>query len=101
MLPRIKEEYKNYRTPPEEDQIEKALTKPRKEKKSIDGVVVEGLDSCLVKFAKCCNPLPGDDIIGFITRGYGVSIHKKDCVNVINSPTDQDDRWINTEWAKT
>ncbi|MEG2038468.1 MAG: bifunctional (p)ppGpp synthetase/guanosine-3',5'-bis(diphosphate) 3'-pyrophosphohydrolase [Oscillospiraceae bacterium] len=101
MLPRIKEEYKNYRTPPEDDPIEKALTKPKKEKSSIDGVVVEGLDSCLVKFAKCCNPLPGDDIIGFITRGYGVSIHKKDCVNVINSPKDQDDRWINTEWAKT
>ena len=63
------------------------------------GVIVEGIDNCLIKFAKCCNPLPGDDIIGFITRGYGVSVHKRDCVNVINSPESEKERWINVMWA--
>ncbi|MBR5090721.1 MAG: bifunctional (p)ppGpp synthetase/guanosine-3',5'-bis(diphosphate) 3'-pyrophosphohydrolase [Ruminiclostridium sp.] len=63
------------------------------------GVVVEGIDNCLIKFAKCCNPLPGDDIIGFITRGYGVSVHKRDCLNVINSPEIDKERWINVMWA--
>ena len=63
------------------------------------GVVVEGIDNCLIKFAKCCNPLPGDDIIGFITRGYGVSVHKKDCMNVVNSPESEKERWINVYWA--
>ena len=63
------------------------------------GVVVEGIDNCLIKFAKCCNPLPGDDIIGFITRGYGVSVHKRDCVNVVHSPDSEKERWINVMWA--
>ena len=63
------------------------------------GVVVEGIDNCLIKFAKCCNPLPGDDIIGFITRGYGVSVHKKDCMNVVNSLESEKERWINVYWA--
>jgi len=70
-------------------------------KKNTSAVVVEGIDNCLVKFSQCCNPLPGDDIIGFITRGYGVSVHKKDCVNVISSMNDiiQRERWINVRWA--
>ena len=57
------------------------------------------IHSCLVKFAKCCNPLPGDPIVGFITRGYGVSIHKQDCVNVINAPKENEGRWVHAEWA--
>ncbi len=68
-------------------------------KKQRSGVIVEGIDNCLIKFAKCCNPLPGDEIIGFITRGYGVSVHKKDCVNVVNSSPSDKERWINVEWA--
>lgn len=101
LMPRLKESYKSYRAP-EENHVEKAIAanKPKKERKANGGVVVEGLDSCLVKFAKCCNPLPGDDIIGFVTRGYGVSIHKKDCVNVQNASRDQEERWVNAEWAK-
>ena len=71
-----------------------SVTKRRK-----GGVIVEGIDNCLIKFAKCCNPLPGDDIIGFITRGYGVSVHKRDCVNVINSSESEKERWINVMWA--
>ncbi len=63
------------------------------------GVIVDGMDNCLVKYAKCCNPLPGDDIIGFITRGYGVSVHKKDCLNVLNSPPEDKERWIKAAWA--
>ena len=74
-------------------------TAPKKPGKPTSGVIVEGLDSCLVKFAKCCNPLPGDPIVGFITRGYGVSIHKQDCVNVINAPKENEGRWVHAEWA--
>ncbi|WP_270739981.1 RelA/SpoT family protein [Massilioclostridium coli] len=71
--------------------------------KATSGVIVEGIDNCLVKFAQCCNPLPGDDIIGFITRGHGVSIHKKDCVNVLSSMKDpsQVDRWIHVRWEQS
>ncbi len=63
------------------------------------GVIVDGMENCLVKFAKCCNPLPGDDIIGFITRGYGVSVHKRDCMNVLSSPPEDKERWIRVSWA--
>ena len=68
--------------------------------KSSEGVIVEGIDNCLVKLSKCCNPLPGEDIIGFITRGHGVSIHKRDCNNVprIISEAQEPERWINAYW---
>ena len=69
--------------------------------KGSDGIIVEGIDNCLVKFAQCCNPLPGDDVVGFITRGHGVSVHKKDCVNYQNAlKADKDaDRWLHVYWA--
>ena len=65
------------------------------------GVIVEGVDNCLIKFAQCCNPLPGDPIIGFVTRGFGVSIHKIDCVNVINNMDSEENknRWLKASWA--
>ncbi|HIX12401.1 MAG TPA: bifunctional (p)ppGpp synthetase/guanosine-3',5'-bis(diphosphate) 3'-pyrophosphohydrolase [Candidatus Anaerofilum faecale] len=72
---------------------------PAKKQKNPDGVIVEGLDNCLVKFAKCCNPLPGDRIVGFITRGYGVSIHKKDCINVRDDGSDP--RWVRAHWDES
>ena len=102
LLPRIREEYqKQYRTPTQADQVLLAkIPNRRKPAKASSGVIVEGLDGCLVKFAKCCNPVPGDDIIGFITRGFGVSIHKRDCVNVRNADLSSD-RWVHTEWAGT
>ena len=64
------------------------------------GIVVKGITDVAVRFSKCCSPLPGDEIIGFVTRGYGVSVHKKDCLNVINSPANEKDRWINVSWAE-
>lgn len=71
-----------------------------KQSKSSDGVIVEGIDNCLIKISKCCNPLPGDDIIGFVTRGHGVSIHKRDCNNVPKDISDceEPDRWISARW---
>ncbi|MGI6182079.1 MAG: RelA/SpoT family protein [Agathobaculum sp.] len=69
---------------------------PRRTSKSTTGVVVEGIDNCLVKFARCCTPIPGDEIIGFVTRGYGVSIHRRDCTNV---HVDEDpERWVKAWW---
>jgi len=71
--------------------------------KSTDGVIVEGIDNCLIKLSKCCAPLPGDDIIGFITRGHGVSIHKRDCNNVPKniSECEEPERWITAYWDGT
>lgn len=66
--------------------------------KSDSGVIVEDIGNCKVKFARCCTPIPGDDIIGYITRGYGVSVHRKDCVNVKNSSPEDHDRWVKVSW---
>ena len=75
---------------------------PLRQHKGTDGVVVEGIDNCLVKFAKCCSPLPGDEIVGFITRGFGVSIHKKDCENAQASMANPEnrERWVNAHWEE-
>ena len=61
---------------------------------------MEGLDNCLVKFSKCCTPVPGDDIVGFITRGYGVSVHRADCPNASEEKRkEQPGRWIHVSWG--
>ena len=73
-----------------------------KKVKSEQGIIVEGLDNCLVKFSKCCTPVPGDEIIGFITRGYGVSVHRADCPNAApekREAPDQAGRWIKVSWG--
>jgi GTP pyrophosphokinase len=68
-------------------------------RKQSKGVIVENVDNCLVRFANCCTPLPGDEIIGFITRGYGVSVHKSDCMNI--NTENSKERLIGVEWASS
>ena len=70
----------------------------QKTKKSKSGIVVKGLYDVSVRFSKCCNPVPGDEIVGFVTRGRGVSIHRTDCINIINMPDSDRDRLIEAEW---
>ena len=75
---------------------------PIKKVKSEQGIIVEGLDNCLVKFSKCCTPVPGDEIIGFITRGYGVSVHRCDCPNASmekRTAPGQEGRWLKVTWG--
>ena len=73
----------------------------KKEGKAVHGILVEGLSNCLVKFSRCCTPVPGDDIMGFITRGQGVSIHRRDCANCqqLLSQPENDGRWVEVSWA--
>lgn len=103
MMPHIKDEYvKEFKQPEpvEEDVIKITTPQQKKRAKSQDGVVIEGIDNCLIKLSKCCSPVPGDKIIGFITRGHGVSIHKRDCTNVpkVIELADEPDRWIAASW---
>ena len=67
--------------------------------KSKSGIIVEGLDDLAVRFSKCCSPVPGDEIVGFVTRGRGVSIHRTDCVNMIHLPVSEKNRLIEAEWS--
>lgn len=69
-------------------------------KTSQSGIIVEGIDNCLVKFAKCCTPVPGDPVVGFITRGFGVSVHRADCPNASDAKrAEEPGRWIRVDWA--
>ena len=101
IMPRIKEEYNKRHASAKP--VEVVPIPQNKSTKSSDGVIVDGIDNCLIKLSKCCTPLPGDDIIGFITRGHGVSIHKRDCpnvpVNIDDSP--EPERWIPAHWDGT
>ena len=83
------------------DAAERREQQAKHNTKAVHGILVEGLDNCLIKFSRCCTPVPGDDIIGFITRGQGVSIHRKDCQNYTNRDTSagNEGRWIKVEWA--
>lgn len=97
IMPMIKDEYTKFTAVP--DQTAPKLAKQPKTVSS-EGVVVEGVGNCLVKLSRCCNPIPGDDIIGFITRGHGVSVHKRDCSNVPQSIAEsaEPERWIKVFW---
>ena len=96
IMPKVREMYDKLKKPAtpviQEVKISRA--------KAVDGVIIEGLDSCLIKFSRCCNPLPGDDIVGFVTRGHGVSIHRKDCRNVAIAMESEEGRarLVRTEW---
>ena len=74
-------------------------SKPQMVAKSKNGIVVKGIHDVAVRFSKCCSPVPGDEIVGFVTRGRGVSLHRTDCVNVINLPADERARLIDAEWS--
>ena len=83
---------------------EEEITAPAGKKlKPIHGILVEGIDNCLVKFARCCSPVPGDPAIGYITRGFGVSVHRKDCKNYLKSIADPEEagRWVKVTWANS
>ncbi len=99
---RLKDEYERLFKPEEEPITEPEQIKTAKTGRirSNNGIVVDGEYGCAVKFARCCNPLPGDEIIGFITRGYGISIHKKSCKNITNGMKNQEfaDRLVGAEW---
>ena len=103
-MPKIKEELEKLHkddTPatPEEELSKVKITQSNR-RKSTGGVIIDGESGCAIKFARCCNPLPGDKIVGFVTRGFGVSVHKADCPNVIQSRANEDNlsRWVRAEW---
>ena len=81
IMPRIRDDYNKLVKASKPQNIENYITNNTKHK-AHDGIIIDGLDDCLIKMSKCCAPLPGDDIIGFVTRGRGVSVHKRDCNNV-------------------
>ena len=104
LMPGIKDEYnRNWKVQKEENKTPLAssntVDKPRTSKDS-SGVVVDGIDNCLIKMARCCSPIPGEEIIGFINRGTGLTIHRRDCVNVPedlkNCP--EPERWVGAHW---
>lgn len=80
--------------------LDSGVAKAGNRKHSVSGVIVSGMTECMVKFAKCCTPVPGDPIVGFITRGFGVSVHRADCPNAVNGMSHQQekDRWIKVAW---
>jgi len=87
----------------EDATTQEVVQKEVKIKRPQQGVMVEGLDNCLVKFARCCSPIPGDAIVGFITRGFGVSVHRQDCVNYVKTTKapEADGRWVRVSWGDT
>ncbi len=103
VIPKLKEFYKLEQK--EEKSLNEQVTshskqyKSKKTKNDTQGVKVKGIDNILIRFAKCCNPVPGDDILGYITRGRGVTVHRTDCVNV-GKESDSLDRIISVEWDK-
>ena len=105
VVSRIKENYRQSLPPEEQTKmlLKQIETEKKKKAKTIpeSGVIVKGIDNCLVRLSRCCNPVPGDDIIGYITRGRGVSVHRKDCPNIRGNLIDGDARLIDVYWYKS
>lgn len=101
IVPKIKETWQKQHVAAVPPTISETPEKQQAHRRSPVGVIVDGMDNCLIKFSRCCNPLPGDDIIGFITRGFGVSIHKRGCSNVPQdlSTAAEPERWVKVHWA--
>jgi len=102
VISKLKEEFKKTLKPEEihehfVESINNQKTERKKKKIPENGIVVKGIDNCLVRISRCCNPVPGDDIVGYITRGRGVSVHRRDCTNVVNT-IDGDNRMIEVKW---
>ncbi len=100
---KIRDEYeRNHKNSERDLNIIEPTPQNTKRKKSNGGVIIDGEDGCAVKFAKCCNPLPGEKIIGFITKGYGISVHKADCPNISNAYANEENanRFVKAEWDK-
>ena len=103
ILPKLRDEVEKVVKPEEEPRVldvDEVKTAPAPSHGKSGGIIIDGERGCAFKFAKCCNPLPGDAIIGFITKGYGVSIHKRDCPNVVTGMKSEEffHRWIRAEW---
>ena len=100
IMPKVKEDYQKLVKASQPVDVEKIVTATPKS--SNDGVEIEGLDNCLIKLSRCCDPIPGDDIIGFITRGHGVSVHNRTCVNVPKDieKCEEPERWVKAKWTK-
>jgi len=100
---RIREEIRAAAKTKKKEEPQKTAPTPEPPRKQEYGVMVEGLDNCLIKFARCCSPVPGDPVVGFITRGFGVSVHRQDCINYIKSAglPDNEGRWAGVAWADT
>ena len=88
-------------TKPEKSLVDRISKQPSKPTRAVQGIIVEGVDNCLVKFSRCCTPIPGDSVVGFITKGYGVSVHRADCSNYLNSSSREENsgRWVPVTWA--
>ena len=94
---KLREEYKRRN---KKTEAEASNTSAKKKTGGGNGIVVEGIDGCLVRLSKCCRPIPGDNIVGYITRGRGVSVHRADCINVIGN-VDERDRMVAVHWENT
>jgi len=107
-IPKIKDEIEKLRVEEEgplstEEELAKVkITDVSRKMHKSGGILIDGQAGYQVKFARCCNPLPGDKIVGFVTRGFGVSVHKADCPNVIASRGNEDNlaRWVRAEWEE-
>ncbi len=100
LMPRMKEAYNRIQRDEQNAAAPLPTAPASKGTRHNGGVIIDNMDNCLVKFAQCCNPVPGDPIIGFITRGYGVSIHRRDCTNVPKVPEQSEnrERWVRVQW---